>query len=139
MQRREVQLHGAESWGGGGWGRTASAPPAGAFEPSGGVVPSRVQAADIAGAGDHEGRPYGSFHADFSARPPDMPGNTTVGDGLVPSRAPDGHGMRAFGRRDQGNRNANTLVHQDGTTARSGKSPSVASPRNQVTASPIRK
>ena len=43
MQRHEVQLRGAESWGGGGWGRTASAPPAGAFEPSGGVVPSLCQ------------------------------------------------------------------------------------------------
>ena len=41
MQRHEVPLRGAESWGGGGWGRTASAPPAGACEPSGGVVPSR--------------------------------------------------------------------------------------------------
>ena len=29
MQRHEVQLRGAESWGGGGWGRTASAPPCG--------------------------------------------------------------------------------------------------------------
>ena len=35
MQRHEVRLHGAESWGGGGWGRTAR------HEPSGGVVPSR--------------------------------------------------------------------------------------------------
>ena len=41
MQRHEVPLRGAESWGGGGWGRTASAPLAGACEPSGGVVPSR--------------------------------------------------------------------------------------------------
>ena len=29
MQRHEVPLRGAESWGGGGWGRTASAPPCG--------------------------------------------------------------------------------------------------------------
>ena len=35
MQRHEVPLRGAESWGGGGWGRTAK------YEPSGGVVPSR--------------------------------------------------------------------------------------------------
>ena len=35
MQRHEVRLRGAESWGGGGWGRTAR------YESSGGVVPSR--------------------------------------------------------------------------------------------------
>ena len=29
MQGHEVQLRGAESWRGGGWGRTASAPPCG--------------------------------------------------------------------------------------------------------------
>ena len=29
MQRHEVRLRGAESWGGGGWGRTASARPCG--------------------------------------------------------------------------------------------------------------
>ena len=29
MQRHEVRLRGAESWDGGGWGRTASAPPCG--------------------------------------------------------------------------------------------------------------
>ena len=29
LQRHEVPLQGAESWGGGGWGRTASAPPCG--------------------------------------------------------------------------------------------------------------
>ena len=53
MQRHEVQLRGAESWGGGGWGGTASAPLrgapcqptgcpvlAGTGESSGGVVPS---------------------------------------------------------------------------------------------------
>ena len=59
MQRHEVPLRGAESWDGGGWGRTASAPPAGAFESSGGVVPSRVRVAGMSGAGDHKGRPYG--------------------------------------------------------------------------------
>ena len=58
MQRHEVQLRGAESWGGGGWGRTASAPPAGAFEPSGGVVPSRRPGAGMSITGDHKGRPY---------------------------------------------------------------------------------
>ena len=58
MQRHEVQLRGAESWGGGGWGRTASAPPAGAFETSGGVVPSRCPGSHASGAGDHGGRPY---------------------------------------------------------------------------------
>ena len=36
MQRHEVPLQGAESWGGGGWGQTAR------HEASGGVVPSRV-------------------------------------------------------------------------------------------------
>ena len=36
MQRHEVPLHGTESWGGGGWGRTAR------YESSGGVVPSRA-------------------------------------------------------------------------------------------------
>ena len=35
MQRHEVRLRGAESWGGGGWGQTAR------YEPSGGVVPSQ--------------------------------------------------------------------------------------------------
>ena len=75
MQRHEVRLRGAESWGGGGWGRTAR------YEPSGGVVPSRralragVENAPHSrdkrpnaeldlGAGDHKapararGRPY---------------------------------------------------------------------------------
>ena len=52
MQRHEVPLRGAESWGGGGWGRTAR------YEPSGGVVPSRCPSSGMSGAGDHKGRPY---------------------------------------------------------------------------------
>ena len=47
MQRHEVPLHDAESWGGGGWGQTAR------HEPSGGVVPSRLQAGGMSCAGDH--------------------------------------------------------------------------------------
>ena len=52
MQRHEVPLRGAESWGGGGWGRTAR------YEPSGGVVPSRCPGSGMFGAGDHKGRPF---------------------------------------------------------------------------------
>ena len=43
MQVHEVRLRGAESWGGGGWGRTVR------YEPSGGVVPSRCGAAGLPG------------------------------------------------------------------------------------------
>ena len=47
---------GAESSGGGGWGQTARARPAGAFERSGGVVPSRV-------SGTHSPLAFAELHA----------------------------------------------------------------------------
>ena len=58
-----MPLRGAEAWGGGGWGQTAR------HEQSGGVVPSRIEAAAV---GD------GLVPSRIEA--------AAVGDGLVPSR-----------------------------------------------------
>ena len=63
MQRHLVPLHGAESWGGGGWGRTASARPCGRVRavwrrcpvPSFSTVLPKRRSAN---PGDHKGRPY---------------------------------------------------------------------------------
>ena len=65
MQRHEVRLHGAESWGGGGWGRTASAPPCGrvravwrrcpvpATRATGGDIATALRCAGALGSTEH--------------------------------------------------------------------------------------
>ena len=80
MQRHEVQLRGAESSGGGGWGRTASALPRGCVR----VVWRRcpVPLSRQRGTSQH-GRPQGSPRR-FDRQT--QWGRAIVGDGLVPSR-----------------------------------------------------
>ena len=59
MQRHEVLLRSAESWGGGGRGRTVSAPPCGRVRAVWRRCPVPLsRQAPFSNTGDHKGRPY---------------------------------------------------------------------------------